>query len=298
MSDPVASDHGDLAATGTASPTPGDAASNARTAVAAALDECDAALAAWEGGSAAFGRADDSSDLDVVVLCIRGGAQHVLDAVEHQLESLGQPLDRWDVGRSTFGVQRFWRPAASVDEPAWCLVDVSVIEFERERDLWRELLLPERHGRALELHDPEDRLARCRIEARFDTDAHRARIRAELATLREKHAMFRDFVDKELARERALDAHAMHQAMVVNPLVVLVNMAHRPLRFDFGQRYLHAELPADVVARIAPILRPSLDDVADAARAGRAWIDALLDSVDVDALPIEAHAQQMRLAFG
>ena len=293
-----APDHGDLAATGTASPTPGVAAATARAAVIAALEQCDVAVAAWEAGSAAFGRADESSDLDVAVLCDPDAGGEVLDAIEQHLRELDPRLVRWDVGRSTFGVQRFWRPAVGVAEPGWCMVDTSVMELDRERDLWQELLRPERHGRALELYDPTDVLARARRDATFDVDAHRRRIAEELAAIADRHAMFADFPAKELSRGRVLDAHAMYHAMVVTPLVTLLGMLHRPLRFDFGQRYLHVELPPDVVERLAPTIRPGLQQLEDQLRRGTAWIDSLLATIDPDALPIEGHAEQMRIAFG
>jgi predicted nucleotidyltransferase len=266
-----------------------------------ALRECTGALAAWEAGSAAFGRADEASDLDVCVLCIRGAGTHVLDRIGEQLAGIvgGDPIDTWDVGRSAFGVQRFWRPAEGADR-SWCMVDVSVMEHERERDLWRELLLPERHGRALELHDPEGVLARARTEAHFDADAHRERIRAELSRIAERRRMSRDFPAKELARGRILDGFAMHHSMVTTPLVGLLGMRHRPLRFDFGLRYLHDELPRDIAQRLVPIALPGAGAraLAAATEAGFAWIDELLADLDADALPIERHSEQMRSAFG
>lgn len=280
------------------SPTPGPAAERARSAVVEALEACDVARAAWEAGSAAFGRADRSSDLDIAVLCSPGGGTAVLDSIERALREHVDDLVAYDVGRSLFGVQRFWRvPIGQLPAPT-CMVDASVMELEADADLWRELLSPERHGRALGIYDPDQLLASCIARAGLDLDAHRKRIRAELHKVADRRAMFADFPAKELARGRSLDAHAMFDAMVATPLVSLLGVYHRPLRFDFGQRYLHAELPADVVERLAPIIRPAVDDLDSATAAGLAWIDELLDAIDVDAIPLQQHAEQMRTAFG
>jgi hypothetical protein len=86
--------------------------------------------------------------------------------------------------------------------------------------------------------------------------------------------------------------------MVLTPLISLLGMQHRPLRFDFGFRYLHDELPGDVAARLATIAVPAGPAGLEAAiRAGIAWIDELLGELDPAALPIEQHAREMRAAF-
>lgn len=289
----------DPAAGREAAPTPGALAARTREVVVAAMESCQAALAAWEAGSAAFGRADHASDLDVGVLCTAGGGTDVLDAIEAQLRLVEPDLAVYDVGRSVFGVQRFWRPSPRA-AASTCMLDVSVIELDAERELWVELLSPERHGRALAIWDPDGVLERCRDEAGLDLDAHRAAIDAELRKIRDRRVMFADFPAKEVVRGRRLDAHAMYDAMVVSPLVTLLGMRYRPLRFGFGQRYLHDELPAAIVERLLPIARPSTDDdLAACADAGLAWIDELLAQVgDSSTVPLDEHAAQMRAAFG
>ncbi|MCW2920286.1 MAG: polymerase beta domain protein region [Thermoleophilia bacterium] len=293
----VVADHGDLAAARTPAPTPGPQAAAARSAVIGALRKRDDVLAAWEAGSAAFGRADLASDLDVGVIALDGAGTEVLDAVEEQLADLTD-LVLWDVGESKFGVQRFWQPAQPGPDAPFCLVDVSVMERDAHADELRELLTPERHGRALAMHDPDGVLAETIAAHPFDAAAHRARIQVELDRLRARHELFATFGPKELARGRRLDAHWIHQGMVVVPLVALLGMVHRPLRFDFGLRYLHDELPPAIVECLEPIVEPGRDRLAAAIDEGIAWIDELVDSIDPDLLPIERHAAEMRTAFG
>lgn len=293
----VVADHGDLAATRTPAPTPGPQAAAARAAVIRALGDRDDVLAAWEAGSAAFGRADLASDLDVGVIALDGAGPAILGAVEEQLADLAD-LDLWDVGESTFGVQRFWQPAQPGPDAPICMVDVSVLARDADADDLRELLTPERHGRALAMHDPRGVLADLVAGNEFDASAHRDRITTELDLLRARRNLFATFGSKELARGRSLDAHGFHHRMVVVPLVALLGMVHRPLRFDFGLRYLHEELPRDVVECLEPIVEPGRDRLADAIDEGIGWIDAILGSIDPDLLPIERHAAEMRVAFG
>jgi len=288
----------DLASARRAAPTPGPQASLARELVERALRSCDAALGAWEAGSAAFGRADLHSDLDLGVLCVDGRGAEVLDAIEAELRSVAPELDLWDRPVAEFGSQRFWQVRGDQATAPFCMVDASVMGIDADASSWAELLTPERHGRALVIHDPEGVLERAITAAAFDAAAHRERIAVELDRIVRRRTLFGGFGRKELGRDRQLDAHWIHQAMVLAPLVSLLGMVHRPLRFDFAMRYLHDELPAEVVERLVPITEPGIDGVAAAMELGVAWMDELLAQVEVEALPIEDHAAQMRSSFG
>lgn len=288
----------DRASARVAAPTPGERAARARATVVRALEASTDALAAWEAGSAAFGRADEHSDLDVVVLCTAGAGTAVLDAVDEALATVTDGLCSWYVGELLFGVQQFWREPQDADPSLICMLDVSVIELEAQADKWQELLLPERHGRALPIYDPDALLELCRAQSTLDLEAHASRIAEAFATIEQRHAMLAEFPAKELARGRALDAQAMHQALLVKPLVTLLGIRHRPLRFDFDQRYLHDELPDEVARQLVPIACASSDTLAAATVEAREWIDELLATIDLDAIPLAEHAAQMRAAFG
>ncbi len=58
-------------------------------ALRAALESLPVAPALWEGGSAAFGRADAWSDLDPYVLAEDGAVEEVMAAVDGALAGLG-----------------------------------------------------------------------------------------------------------------------------------------------------------------------------------------------------------------
>jgi hypothetical protein len=62
--------------------------------------------------------------------------------------------------------------------------------------------------------------------------------------------LYRDFVAKEIARGRTIDAFGFYLAFAVRPVVTVLGMLHRPERFDYGFRYVKEELPADTVEAI------------------------------------------------
>jgi hypothetical protein len=265
--------------------------------VIAALEGSGAALAAWEGGSAGFGRSDASSDLDVCVLCTDGAGEQVLDEIEVALRSVTEELDVWCAEHGPFGAHRFFHPRGDARSEL-VEVDVAVMELVGEREKWEAVLVPERHGRALPMYDPDGVLASAIERTTYDLDTHRERIRTELDRIRARRTMFGAFPQKELSRGRELDGQGFHTTMVVGPLITLLGMKHRPLRFDFAFRYLHDELPVDVVERLVPVTLPAGPGGLSASiHAGVAWIDELLAELDPDALPIEEHSAQMRAAF-
>jgi hypothetical protein len=86
--------------------------------------------------------------------------------------------------------------------------------------------------------------------AQFDEVAHRRRMREALHQEIMRWNLYRDFVAKELARGRTIDAFGFYIAFAVRPVLTVLGMLHRPDRFDYGFRYVKDELPADDVAAI------------------------------------------------
>src|SRR4051794_15511711 len=133
------------------------------------LEACDAVLAMWEAGSAAFDRADERSDIDIGVLARGGAIETVWQTVERGLEDVGGFSIRWENPVHIFKgmTQRVYRPTGA---PRFLDLDIGVFQ-ESAKDLY---LQPQRHGRATILFDrtPDRRTA----QAEFDAAAHRQRM--------------------------------------------------------------------------------------------------------------------------
>lgn len=224
-----------------------------RAAIQGRLHECDAALAAWEAGSAAFGRADAYSDLDIGVLARGGAIDAVWEAIERGLDDVGGFSIRWQNPAHIFKgmTQRVYRPTRG---GRWLQLDVGVFREDAE-DLY---LQPQRHGRATILFDrtPTQRTA----SATFDEAAHRQKMHEALHQEVMRWNLYRAFVEKELARGRTIDAFEFYIAFAIRPVLTVLGMLHRPDRFDYGFRYVKEELPAETVKtveRLCYIASPS-----------------------------------------
>jgi predicted nucleotidyltransferase len=207
------------------------------------LYSCPDVLAMWEAGSAAFDRADERSDLDIGVLARGDALPSIWRSVEHALDDVGGFSIRWENPLHVFKgmTQRVYRPARG---GRWLDLDIGVFE-ETAEDLY---LQPQRHGRADVLFDRSD--GRRTATAQFDEVAHRRRMREALHQEIMRWNLYRDFVAKELARGRTIDAFGFYIAFAVRPVLTVLGMLHRPDRFDYGFRYVKDELPADDVAAI------------------------------------------------
>lgn len=197
-----------------------------------AVEPLELARALWEGGSAAFERADEWSDVDLS-LVVSGDPAAAFAAIERALPPVELeyrvPEPAWH-GHS----QRFYRFRGA---PPWLLLDLAVM---RGGDL---LAQPEVHGRARVLFDRDGVLA---AQAPVPPIDAAARMKA----LAVRFEMFQILVQKELWRGQTLDALNFYRSLTLAPLTELLRVIHDPTRAHFGGRYLHRVLPPEVADRL------------------------------------------------
>ena len=204
--------------------------------------------ALWEGGSAAFGRLDEWSDLDLCLQVEPGRREDGLAAAREALLGLSPIEVEWRVPEPAWHghSQCFWRLEAAGE---FLVVDFAVLE----RGSTERFLETERHGRALALFDKGEWV---RPEP-LDRDSLRRRIAARADSLRRTWRLFRKLALKEARRGRSLEAAAFWQSHVLRPLVALLRMRHSPERHDFGFRQVHEDLPAAIVAELEALTWPA-----------------------------------------
>lgn len=208
-------------------------------ALRASLESQAAVRAAWEGGSAAFDRQDEWSDVDAVAVVDDPAVDAVFAQVETDLEALS-PLElRFDPPAVPGYAQRFYRLR---DLGEFHIVDLVLI---RRSDplLFREVEL---HGRGRTWFDRDGVL----VERHLDADADAAAALARVGSLRAQFEMMQHLVRKDLRRGRQVDALAFFHAYTLRPLVEALRLLHAPHTRVFGLRYLGRDLPADAVRRV------------------------------------------------
>ena len=98
------------------------------------------------------------------------------------------------------------------------------------------------------------------------SDAHR---------FRQRRATAEWLVNRAVRRGQLPEAVQLYLGFGLAPLVRLLRVEHCPWRHDFGLRYLHEDLPADLADRVTALL-PGNGDLADLSAACFAWTDELL----------------------
>lgn len=206
-------------------------------AVLPALESDPTVAACWEGGSVAMARADDFSDIDLYVVAELDRHEQILDVFSHALAQAAPIAHVWRVEPPAFaGVSQ--RIYLLEDAPPYFAVDCAVLPAASTA----QFLERERHGEPRILFDRHASIA----APPLDRARHASRMRQRLAQIRASWPVYRTIVEKELARGRALDAIGFYFNGLLRPLVELAGMRHRPERFDYGWRYLHLDLPADL----------------------------------------------------
>lgn len=201
-------------------------------AVVGALSSCDDVAGCWEGGSAATGRLDDFSDIDLVIVAELDRANAIFETVERALEGVDRIVHRWHVEPPPFRdtAQRFYFLAGA---PRFFAVDCAITTAAGAL----QFLERERHGAPCVYFDRTGTIRALPLD-RAALEARRAQ---RLAQLQGALPVYRMLVEKELARGHALEASGFYQALL-RALIELLGMRDRPDRFDFGWRYVDTQL--------------------------------------------------------
>lgn len=228
--------------------------------------------AAWLGGSDAFGRSDELSDVDLQVDVDDGRVAATFGAIEAALAAASPIVARLVMPMPTWHghAQRFYRLR---DTAEYTAVDVVVFERSDPRRYYNQA---ERHGRPLVLFDRAGVVR----PVPLDQAELAATLAAAVAGIRERLAFTLPLVAKEVRRGDALAALGSYQRHLVAPLVMLYRVRHAPARHDFGSRYTRDDLPAEVQETLAELsFVADLDDLAAKLPRAERLLRELLDEL-------------------
>lgn len=200
-----------------------------------------AVRACFEGGSAATGRIDDFSDIDLFIVAPLAAADAAFDAVEAGLSARTRITHVWRIEPPLYAdtAQRFYFLA---DAPRFFAVDCLVVTESGVS----QFLERERHGEPLVYFDRG-----LKIRARpLDSTALKERRAQRWRQLQGSVPVYAMLLDKELARGRPLEALGIYQVLL-RALLEVLGVEHRPDRFDFGWRYVETQLPEHARALLA-----------------------------------------------
>ena len=217
-----------------------------------ALEPMDSVLAFWQGGAAAFGRVDEWSDLDLMVLTADDQDKAVLAFIEKTLAAISPIQSQLELPMPTWHghLQSFYRLE---NASSFLFINLVVLkENSPNRFIERQI-----HGKYLLHFDKGDYLK----DDQLDIAAHMLKLRARKGELEKEFSFFQELTSKELIRQNWLDALPNFQRFTLAPILELLRMQYSPGRFNFNLRYIYLDLPAKWVAKIEPLffLQPGKD---------------------------------------
>jgi hypothetical protein len=205
------------------------------------LEPLEFVYAMWEGGSAAFDRLDEWSDIDIQFDVADDKVEQTFLAIQSALERLS-PIDLqyrtpslpWP------GIfQIFYRLSQA---GPYLLIDTAVIQHSAKDKLLDEPL----HGKAIFYFDKNG----VSKVAPFDWLDLNQRLIERIEFLRMIFDLFQVMVTKSIFRKNALDALMFYNGYTLRPLVELLRILYQPARHGFGIHYATLDFPADVAQRL------------------------------------------------
>ena len=194
-------------------------------------------VACWEGGSAATGRLDEYSDLDLVTCAEANSTEKAMEDMSLALSQLSEI-----------------EYSCRIPEPSWhghsqCFFKISginenfFIDFVvMSKNTCNKFIEPERHGKPVIYFDKSGFIDSKSANTDAFTDSKEKRFQH----LKSFFPFIKIAVTKELKRNKPLDALAFYRRSV-DMLIEIMGMNYRPYRYDFGMRYLHKDFPADII---------------------------------------------------
>ena len=221
-------------------------------------------LACFEGGSAAFNRADEWSDIDLQVVVKDDYVEKAVGILEKFLkehfpieEKIILPQPTWHGHWQ--GFYRFKQISP------YLLLDILIMK-ESSKSFFTET---EMHGTPLIYFDQTGRVGKEHI----DLSELQQVINSRLERAGKVCRMFHRFVDKEIARQREPDAFDMYYGMILRTLVELLRIKYDPARWSFGSRYLSSVLPVKLYSEVKTYFY--ITDLADLAAKKKRVMDMI-----------------------
>lgn len=217
-----------------------------------ALEPLSYVHAMWEGGSAAFGREDEWSDVDVQIVVDDEQVADAFATAEAALVALSPFEIRWEVP------QPAWHGHAQVfyklqNASPYLMVDFVVMKASNPN----KFLEPEIHGQANVLFDKNNALA----VAPLDWAALQKQLAARLEQLRVTFPLFQSLTTKSVNRGWGLEAVAFYNAFTLRPLMEVLRIKHSPAHHNWHVKAAQFDLPPEVFAQVEPLFFPR--DLAD-----------------------------------
>lgn len=253
-----------------------------------ALKPLDYVHAFYEGGAAAYNRIDEFSDVDAYAVVNDDKVKETFLAVDEALTSLSPIRQKLEVPQTGWpGISQAFYKLEHANE--YLIIDFAVLTLSSTE----KFLEPKIHGNNV-FYFNKSRIVSC---PPLDRDAFAKKLQERAKRLRARREMFNNFVQKEISRGNWLEAIDLYHVLTLGALVEALRMKHKPFHYDFKMRYVHYELPSDVIARLERLYYVRhKKDLQKKYREATEWFDRTMSEIDQKG--IRSQREKSRADFG
>jgi len=120
-------------------------------------------------------------------------------------------------------------------------------------------------------------------EKPVDVEEHLKKIQGRLDTLKTMFDLFWILAPKEINRGNSIEAISFYMGYTLRPLVEVLRIKYCPIRFFYYTRYVHYDLPPDVVTRLETLYFPKdLKTLGKYHQEAEEWFWEVFNEIDLD----------------
>lgn len=238
-----------------------------------AFEPLDYAYSFWEAGAASFDRVDEWSDIDLYLVVKDNHVEDAFKVTEEVLSELGGMSSMFRLPEPTWHghSQAFYQLK---NASPFLFLDYVVMK-RSSKDKFLQFAIHERP----KVYFDKANIVR---DDPIDPDEFLKKIRTRLDMLKTTFTIFRMDTLKELNRGNYIEAFMYYMGGTYRPLLEVLRIKYTPLHFNFGTRYVHYELPQDIVRRLKRLIYVnSPEDLRRCHTEAGEWFFAVLESIDM-----------------
>jgi hypothetical protein len=209
----------------------------------AALEPYNYIHAMWEGGAAAWKRIDEWSDVDLQLDVDDNRVTDTVLAVEAALQSLTTISLKYEIPQPAW--HGHWQSFYVFEDASpFLALDLAILKHSSKNKFLESPI----HGKAIVHFDKSN--VTSDASNPFNRDTFLSQIKARLDVLPVVFEIFQSLTLKELNRGNTIEAMQYYHNFTLRPLIEVLRIKYNPIHYNFHTRYVHYELPAEVVKRL------------------------------------------------
>jgi hypothetical protein len=195
----------------------------------------------YEGGAVAYNRLDKWSDIDAYAIVDDNKVNETFHVVEKTLTSLSPIKQKLELPQTGWpGVSQAFYRLENASE--YLIIDFVVLKPNSPE----KFLEPKIHGPAVFYFNKNNKIQ----STPFNKKEFLEKIHSRLKRLQARFDIFNSSVQKEINRGNSLEAIDLYHNLTLATLIEILRIKHNPLHYDFRMRYVHYELPSDVIKKL------------------------------------------------